>query len=89
MKKEYSFVPEGVCSTKMDFVINDDNTIDSLVVTRGCNGNLKGIASLIKGRDIDEVINSLDGIKCGFKDTSCPNEIAKCLKKIKQERKSN
>ena len=89
MKKEYSFVPEGVCSTKMDFVINDDNTIDSLVVTRGCNGNLKGIASLIKGRDIDEVINSLDGIKCGFKDTSCPNEKAKCLKKIKQERKRN
>ena len=43
----------------------------------------------LKDRDIDEVINSLDGIKCGFKDTSCPNEIAKCLKKIKQERKSN
>lgn len=80
--KKYAYIPVGVCSKKIEIEVNDDNTIESLVVTGGCNGNLKGIASLCKGRKVDEVISNLEGIKCGFKDTSCPDQIAKALKSI-------
>ena len=79
---KYEYIPSGVCSKKIEFVINEDDTIDSIEVTGGCNGNLKGIAALCKGRKKDEVISLLDGIKCGFKNTSCPNQIAQALKKI-------
>lgn len=83
MGKIYSYKPEGVCSKQMNFVISDDNKIESLEVIGGCNGNLKGIAALVKGQDIDEVINRLDGIQCGFKSTSCPDQIAQALKSYK------
>ena len=79
---KYEYIPSGVCSKKIEFVINEDYTIDSIEVTGGCNGNLKGIAALCKGRKKDEVISLLDGIKCGFKNTSCPDQIAQALKKI-------
>lgn len=79
---KYEYVPVGVCSKKMKFVINDDGIIESLEVIGGCNGNLKGIAALCKGRKKEEVISLLDGIKCGFKNTSCPDQIAQALKKI-------
>ena len=78
-----SFIPKGVCSTLIEYEINDDNTIKNLKVTNGCNGNLQGISKLVIGRDINEVINSLEGIKCGFKNTSCPDQIAKALKEYK------
>ena len=58
----------------------DGDTVESMEVIHGCNGNLKGIASLVKGRKIDEVIEALDGITCGMKPTSCPDQIAKGLK---------
>lgn len=76
---EFVYRPKGVCSTSMKFELNGD-VIESLEVTRGCNGNLKGIAALVKGRPIDEVVRALDGIRCGFKDTSCPDQIAQALK---------
>lgn len=79
---KYEYIPSGVCSKKIEFVINEDDTIDSIEVTGGCNGNLKGIAALCKGRKKDEVISLLDGIKCRFKNTSCPDQIAQALKKI-------
>lgn len=79
---KYEYIPSGVCSKKIEFVINEDDTIDSIEVTGGCNGNLKGIAALCKGRKKDEVISLLDGIKCGFKNTSCPDQIAQALKKV-------
>ena len=75
----YEFKPQGVCSKKMTFEIEGD-TIQSLVVEGGCNGNLKGIGALVKGRKIQEVIDVLDGIHCGFKNTSCPDQIAQALK---------
>lgn len=75
----YEFTPKGVCSRKMTFEIEGD-TICSLQVEGGCNGNLKGIASLVKGKKIQEVIDALDGIQCGFKNTSCPDQIAQALK---------
>ena len=63
----------------------DDQTINSVSFVGGCNGNLKGISSLVKGRKIDEVINDLKGIDCNFKGTSCPDQLAKALEEIKKE----
>lgn len=75
----YEYLPKGVCSQKMMFDI-EDGVIKELKVVGGCNGNLKGISSLVKGMTVEEAIKRLDGIKCGFKNTSCPDQIAQALK---------
>ena len=80
---EYRYNPNGVCSTEMIFDINENNIEKDLKVIGGCNGNLKGISSLIKGMKLDDIIVKLSDIKCGYKDTSCPDQIAKALKKYK------
>ena len=80
---EYRYNPNGVCSTEMIFDINENNIEKDLKVIGGCNGNLKGISSLSKGMKIDDIIVKLSDIKCGYKDTSCPDQIAKALKKYK------
>ena len=85
MKMQYIYIPEGVCSTEMVFEI-DNNIIKSVKIKNGCNGNLQGISKLLIGMDIDEVISKLRGIKCGFKDTSCPDQIAKGLEEFKSSR---
>ncbi len=79
MLKHCSYTPKGVCSKKMEFDL-EDNKIKNLTVVGGCNGNLQGIARLVEGRDIDEVISCLEGLKCGFKNTSCPAQLAEALK---------
>ena len=81
---EYRYRPQGVCSTEIIIEV-ENNIIKNLQVANGCNGNLKGIASLVKGMTIDDVISRLKGIKCGMKGTSCPHQIAKALEKIKEE----
>lgn len=79
---EYRYKPQGVCSREM--IINvEDNIIKDIKVINGCDGNLKGIAKLLMGMNIDEVIARLKGIECGFKNTSCPDQIATALEKIK------
>ncbi len=78
-----TYTPKGVCSRQMD-IDYEDNKIVSLKVTGGCNGNLKGIASLLVGMDIDEAIKRLEVITCGMKPTSCPDQIAQALKTIKK-----
>jgi uncharacterized protein (TIGR03905 family) len=80
---KFTFKPRGVCSQLMELEI-EDNKIVSLKVTGGCSGNLQGIAKLIAGMDVDEVIDRLDGIRCGFKNTSCPDQLAHALKKYKE-----
>lgn len=82
---EYIYRPEGVCSTEMIFEI-ENNNIKSLKVVNGCNGNLKGISKLVVGMSIDEVISRLKGIECGFKNTSCPDQIAKALEEYKSSK---
>ena len=78
----YTYEPKGVCSTQIDFDIKD-NKIYNLKYTRGCNGNLKGIAALVEGQDIDKVKEKLKGIKCNMKETSCPDQLAKALEQVK------
>ena len=80
----FEYRPQGTCSTKMLFEI-DNNIINSFNVENGCNGNLQGIKKLIEGMNIDEVISKLDGIKCGTKNTSCPDQISKALKQFKEQ----
>ena len=82
----FYYYPKGVCSSKFDFEI-EDNKIKSLVVTGGCNGNLKGISSLLKGMDVNEAISKLKGIECGYKKTSCPDQIARALENYLEESK--
>lgn len=71
--------PKGVCSQLIQFDI-EDNKVKNVVFTGGCNGNLQGISRLIEGMDVDEAISRIDGIRCGFKATSCPDQLAKALK---------
>ncbi len=82
MVKQYTFQPKGVCSREMR-IAYEDNKIVSLEVIGGCHGNLQGIASLVKGMDIDEAIARLEGINCHGRGTSCPDQFSKALKEIK------
>lgn len=80
----FSYRPKGVCSQNMDIEI-EDGKVTGLKVMGGCSGNLQGIAKLIEGMEVDAVINRLEGIRCGFKKTSCPDQLAKALRQIKEE----
>lgn len=71
--------PKGVCSQEINFDI-EDNKVKNVSFTGGCNGNLQGISRLIEGMDVNEVISRIEGIHCGFKSTSCPDQLAKALK---------
>lgn len=74
----YEFAPSGVCSQKITFELDGD-VVKNVKFTGGCNGNLKGIGALVEGMKKDEVIERLSGIRCGFKRTSCPDQLAKAL----------
>ncbi len=80
---KYSFKPRGVCSMQIEIEI-EDSIIKNVEFIGGCSGNTQGVASLAKGRNIDDVIAALEGIKCGFKNTSCPDQLAYALKEIKK-----
>ena len=79
MHKTYK--TKGVCSVQIDFDIKD-NKIYNVKYLGGCNGNLKGIAALVEGQDIKTVKERLKGIKCGMKETSCPDQLAKALEEL-------
>ena len=80
----FTYRPEGVCSQLMEIDV-EDNKLVRLQVMGGCNGNLQGIARLVEGMPVDEVINRLSGIRCGFKSTSCPDQLARALTAMKAE----
>lgn len=81
----FEYVPKGVCSSKMIFKI-EKNTIIDVKVIGGCPGNSLGVRALVKNQKIDDVIDKLTGIRCGFKNTSCPDQISAALKEYKQKR---
>ncbi len=78
----YTYTTKGVCSRSINIEIEDGIVLGAEFVG-GCNGNLKGIGSLVKGMKVEDVINKLEGIKCGFKSTSCPDQLAQALKQLK------
>lgn len=74
---------QGTCSREIHFEVVD-NKLQNVFFVGGCNGNLQGISKLIEGMDIDEVIKRVDGIHCGARPTSCPDQLARALKQYKE-----
>ncbi len=74
----YTYSPKGVCSSQIDLEL-ENGVIRSVAFTGGCNGNLKGICSLVKDMPAREAIGKLQGIQCGWKPTSCPDQLSKAL----------
>ena len=79
---QYEYKTKGTCSQRILFEINDGKVLNVQFIG-GCNGNLQGISKLVDGMDVDEVIEKIEGIHCGFKPTSCPDQLAKALKETK------
>ena len=79
---QISYKTKGVCSRSILIEV-EDNIVKKVQFEGGCNGNTKGIAALVEGMPVDEVIARLEGIKCGFKGTSCPAQLAEALKENK------
>lgn len=79
---QYTYRTKGVCSQLITFEV-ENNKVSNVQFFGGCNGNLKGIGALVEGMDIDDVIARVEGIKCGMKQTSCPDQLAKALKEAK------
>ena len=76
----------GTCSMQISYDVVEENGVEvvrNVVYTGGCNGNLQGIGRLVEGLPVDEVIDKLQGIRCGYKSTSCPDQLAKALQAYK------
>ena len=74
----YTYTPRGVCSRRMDVEI-EDGVIRSIEIQGGCSGNLQGISRLVEGMPVEKAIERMKGIRCGFKETSCPDQLAIAL----------
>lgn len=79
---QYEYKTKGTCSQRILFEI-EDGKLKNVQFLGGCNGNLKGIGALVEGMDVDTVIERIDGICCGMKQTSCPDQLAQALKQAK------
>lgn len=82
--KEFVYETKGVCSKAIRIQLNDDDVVESVEFYGGCNGNTKGIASLVRGMKKEDVIKKLSGINCGFRPTSCPDQLAQALASVNQ-----
>lgn len=83
MKKHIEYKTSGVCS-RMVTVEIEDGVITDCAFLGGCSGNTQGVAALVKGMKVDEAIEKIKGIKCGFKATSCPDQLARALESSKE-----
>lgn len=81
------YTNKGVCSRKTVVELDEDNTILNVSIVGGCNGNLQGIASLLNGMKAEDAIKRIEGINCNGRGTSCPDQVAKALKKAIEENK--
>ena len=75
---QYEYKTKGTCSQRILFEINNGK-VENVQFIGGCNGNLQGISRLVEGMDVEAVIEKIEGIHCGFKPTSCPDQLATCL----------
>lgn len=75
----YTYDTKGVCSRKIEFEIEGD-IVTEVKFVGGCSGNTQGVSALVKGMKVSEAISRLEGIRCGFKETSCPDQLAQALK---------
>ena len=80
-----SYLTKGTCSKQIDINVNDDQIIENVKFTGGCSGNTQGVAALVSGMSVDEAIKRLEGIKCGPRSTSCPDQLGPALKEYKNK----
>lgn len=78
---QISYKTKGVCSRTIDIDV-ENGIVNDVYFKGGCSGNSQGVAALVKGMKVDEVIKKLQGIRCGFKNTSCPDQLALALKAL-------
>ena len=78
--KEVIYPTQGVCSKAIRVVLDDNNVIQEAQILGGCSGNTQGVASLLQGMKVEDAISRLEGIRCGMKSTSCPDQLAQALK---------
>ncbi len=83
--KHIQYQTEGTCSLLIDVVADDNDVIQQVAFLGGCNGNLQGISRLVAGQKIDDVIERLNGIDCGGKGTSCPDQLCRALEQLKAQ----
>ena len=81
---QYEYKTKGTCSQKIFFDV-EDGKVHNVQFVGGCNGNLKGIGALVEGQNVSDVIARLEGIRCGMKPTSCPDQLAKALKETQTQ----
>lgn len=80
-----NYKTKGTCASNIMVDVNDDGIIEDVRFVGGCSGNTQGVAALVRGMKADDAIERLEGIRCGFKPTSCPDQLAKALKEMKQK----
>ena len=82
---KYEYRTRGTCSSRILFEV-EDNKLKNVEYIGGCNGNLQGISRLVEGLDIDEAEKKLSGIRCGMKETSCPDQLARAIAEYKAKK---
>lgn len=80
-----TYTTKGTCSRQIDIEVNENGIIDNVKFTGGCSGNTQGVAALVVGMSVDEAIRRLNGIKCGPRPTSCPDQLARALQEYKNQ----
>ena len=83
--KHILYQTQGTCSQLIDVTVDDNDVIQQVFFVSGCNGNLQGMCRLVTGPKIDDVIRKLDGIRCGTKRTSCPDQLCRALERIREQ----
>lgn len=81
--KHIQYQTQGTCSQLIDVTVDDNDIIQQVFFVGGCNGNLQGISRLVTGQKVDDVIHRLNGIRCGAKSTSCPDQLCRALEELK------
>ena len=82
--KTLDYTPKGVCARKLSIAL-EGNVIEDVRFSGGCAGNTQGVAALVKGMNAKEAVRRLEGIRCGFKSTSCPDQLSKALRAMMEE----
>ena len=77
---KYTYYTQGTCSSQIDIEVDDQGTLQDVTFYGGCHGNLQGLSMLVRGMKASEVVSKLQGIRCGYKNTSCPDQLATALR---------
>ena len=86
---KYTYYTQGTCSSQIDFEVDEQGVIEDVQFYGGCHGNLQGISILLRGMKATDAIAKLQGIRCGYKNTSCPDQLATALREALNTQKSN